>query len=109
MDAKDRVMTFRELISSMLGDGRTGGILHVLTPPMVREQSLGIRLLYAGGVMGTLGLSLLSAASSAMLLVMSLGVIYFLMSQVLGIKVDFDPTVFIQSPQRSQSAPSAPN
>lgn len=109
MHLKDRVMTFRELIAAVLGEGRASEVLSMLTPPVVRERPLAVRLLYAGGVLTTFGLSLFSAASSAMLLVLSIGVLYFLMSQVLGVKLDFDPTSFIQPLQRSHSASSAPN
>lgn len=102
-------MTFKEFISSLLNDGRASNVLFMLTPPVVRERTLALRLLYAGGVLTTFGLSLLSAASSAMLLLLSIGVIYYLMSQVLGLKVDFDPTVLIHPVQRTERAPSAPN
>jgi hypothetical protein len=102
-------MTFRELISTLLDDGRAKSVLFTLTPPAVRERTLALRLVYAGGVLATFGLSLLSASASAMLLLLSIGVIYYLMSQVLGLKVDFDPTVLIHPIQRDQSAPSAPN
>lgn len=109
MDLKDRVMTFRELIAALLGEVRADNVLFMLTPPAVRERSMPVRMLYAGGVLTAFGLSLISAASSAMLLVMSLGVIYFLMSQVLGVKFDFDPSIFVRPVQRSHSASSAPN
>lgn len=102
-------MSFREFIFSLLQEGRAGSILFTLTPPAVREQKLALRLLYAGGVLTAFGLSLLSAATSALLLIMSLGVIYYLTSQVLGLKVDFDPTALFQSMQRQKSAPSAAN
>lgn len=102
-------MTFRELVGSLLNDGRASNVLFTLTPPAVRERTLALRLIYAGGVLSTFGLSLLAAASSAMLLLLSIGVIYYLMSQVLGLKVDFDPTVLIHPMQRPQSTPSAPN
>jgi hypothetical protein len=102
-------MTFRELISTLLGDGRASNVLFTLTPPVVRERNVAVRLLYAGGVLTTFGLSLLCAATSAMLLLLSIGVIYYLMSQILGLKVDFDPTVLIHPVQRAASAPSAPN
>jgi hypothetical protein len=102
-------MTFRDLISTLLADGRASNVLFTLTPPAVRERTLALRLIYAGGVLGTFGLSLLCAASSAMLLLLSIGVIYYLMSQVLGLKIDFDPTVLIQPMQRQKTAPSAPN
>jgi hypothetical protein len=102
-------MTFRELISTLLSDGRASNVLFTLTPPLVREKTLALRLLYAGGVVATFGLSLLAATCSAMLLVLSIGVIYYLMSQILGLKVDFDPTVLIHPIQRDQSASSAPN
>src|SRR3990167_8312008 len=102
-------MTFRELLNNLITDGRAGNVLFTLTPPAVRDRTLALRLFYAGGVLATFGLSLLTAATSAMLLLLSIGVIYYLMSQVLGLKVDFDPTVLIQPVQRATSTPSAPN
>ena len=102
-------MTFRELLTNLLNDGRASNVLFSLTPPAVRERTLALRLFYAGGVLTTFGLALLTAASSAMLLLLSIGVIYYLLSQVLGLKVDFDPTVLIQPMQRAANASSAPN
>ncbi len=102
-------MTFKELMTTLLSEGRVGNILFTLTPPAVREKTLGLRLLYTGGVLTMFGLSLLGATCSALLLLLSIGVIYYLMSEVLGLKVDFDPTVLIHPAQREKSAPSAPN
>jgi len=102
-------MNFRELISTLLNEGRASSVLFTLTPPAVRDRALPVRLVYVGGVATAFGLSLFSAACSALLLVLAIGVIYYLMSQVLGLKVDFDPAVLIHSMQREQSAPSAPN
>lgn len=101
-------MTFRELITSLLSEGRASNVLFTMTPPAVRERSLPVRMVYAGGVITTFGLGLLCAATSAMLLLLSVGVIFYLMSQVLGIKVEFDPTVLIQPVQRASTS-SAPN
>jgi hypothetical protein len=100
-------MGLREIFSSLLRDGQSANVLFTLTPPMVRDRPLAIRMLYAGGVVTTLGLSLFSAASAAMLLLLAIGVIYYLLSQVLGLKVDFDPSMLMNT-QRQESS-SAPN
>jgi hypothetical protein len=100
-------MSFRELIASLLRDSKTTNVLFTLTPPALRDRSLGLRMLYAGGVVATMGLGLFAAASSALLLTLAIGVIYYLMSQVLGLQLDFDPSVL--TPSSRTGTASAPN
>ena len=68
-----------------------------------------VRALATGGVAVTIGVSLFSVASSALLLAASLAVLYYLLTQVAGLKVDFDPQGLFTSAMRGQSSSSAPN
>lgn len=93
----------------VLGNGRGASLVSIFTPREAQDQGTGTRLLLAGGTMAVLGVALASAATAAALLLLAVGVIYYLLSQVLGIKLDIDPRTLMQQAQRYASASSAPN
>ena len=73
------------------------------------EAVKAARLLLAGGTMAVLGTALAAAATATALMLLAVGVIYYLLTQVLGMKLDLDPQMFMQPARRYQSSPSAPN
>lgn len=73
------------------------------------ERSLGRKALLLGGTVVLMGLSTAAALNAAVVLVLAIGMIYYLMTQVLGIKLDLDPRNLMQQAQRYASASSAPN
>ena len=106
-------MTFRDFLSDLVADQpvyrSARKLLSLLTPPSLQNERPLTRALVVGGVLGSFGLTLLSAASSALLLAMSLAVLYYLMTQVVGIRVDFDAQSLFGGALRDQGAQSAPN
>lgn len=106
-------MTFRDFFADVWQNGSVsqtvGRLLTLLTPPALREENPLKRALVIGGVLGSFGLTLTAAASSALLLAMSLAVLYYLLTQVIGIRVDFDAQSLFNGAMRDQRAQSAPN
>ncbi len=86
-----------------------GRLVSLLTPPGLQGEPPLKRALVVGGVLGSFGLTLTAMASSALLLAMSLAVLYYLLTQVAGIRIDFDAQSLFNGAMRDQSAPSAPN
>lgn len=106
-------MTFRDFFAELRQNGSVsqtvGRLLSLLTPPSLQEENPLKRALVVGGVLGSFGMALTAAASSALLLAMSLAVLYYLLTQVVGIRVDFDAQSLFNGALRDQRAQSAPN
>jgi hypothetical protein len=102
-------MTIHEILNRIFNERRLGSLFSLLTPPQVAERSPAVRLLVAGGTLTVLATALATAATATALMLLAVGVIYYLLTQVLGMKLDFDPQLFVQQARRYESAPSAPN
>ena len=106
-------MTFRDFFADLWRSGSVsqtaGRLMSLLTPPSLQEENPFKRARVVGGVLGSFGLALTAVASSALLLAMSLSVLYYLITQVVGVRVDFDAQSLFNGAMRDQSAPSAPN
>lgn len=107
-------MRFQDFLSSIgLGSGTSRGeraatLLSMFTPAAASDASPGTKVLLAGGTLAVFGLSLLLATGAALQLLLAVGVIYFLMTQVLGVRFEVDPQLLVPQPRRSAQA-SAPN
>lgn len=102
-------MKFPEILSRFFDEQRLSSLFSLFTPPQAAELSTPSRLLLAGGTMAVLGTALAAAATATALMLLAVGVIYYLLTQVLGMKLDLDPQMFMQPTRRYQSSPSAPN
>ncbi|MBL9009175.1 MAG: hypothetical protein JNJ46_33255 [Myxococcales bacterium] len=106
-------MTFRDFLADLVAGQpvyrSARKLLSLLTPPSLQGERPLTRALVVGGVIGSFGLTLVATASSALLLALSLAVLYYLITQVVGIHVDFDAQSLFGGALRDQSAQSAPN
>lgn len=102
-------MKIPEILNRFFDEQRLGSLLTLFTPPQAAEMNQPVRLLLAGGTVTVLATALATAATATALMLLAVGVVYYLLTQVLGMKLDFDPQVFMQQARRYQSAPSAPN
>ena len=106
-------MNFRDVLAELFAEQpayrAARKLLSLLTPPGLQSERQLTRALVVGSVIGSFGLTLLATASSALLLALSLAVLYYLMTQVVGIRVDFDAQSLFGGTPRDQSAQSAPN
>ncbi len=92
-------------VKRILGNcGAPSRVLALFSPPAVREQNPLVRFAVAGGTIA----AILAAGAIGMVavatLLFALGAIYFLATQVLGLKFNVDPTAFYQSVQRQAAA-----
>ena len=79
----------------ILGSGRSD-VLALVTPEIVRDRGPLARILLGGVTLVGMASAAVIAASSLVSLMLALGVIYFLTTQVLGLKVNVDPQAFYQ-------------
>ncbi len=102
-------MKIPEILNRFFDEQRLSSLFSLFTPPQAADLSTPSRLLLAGGTMTVLATALATAATATALMLLAVGVIYYLLTQVLGMKLEFDPQVFMQQARRYQSSPSAPN
>jgi hypothetical protein len=71
-------------------------LLQVLTPEAAASTGRVGRLVLAGFTLVLLGGAALTALGAFVTLMLALGAIYFLATQVLGIQLDIDPRTFVE-------------
>jgi len=95
-------------VKRVLGGAEPRNVLALLTPEATRSRGPALRLAVAGGT----ALLLMAAGSVALLslgaLMAAMAIIYFLGTQVLGLKIDLDPSALYREVRR-QAAAYGPN
>lgn len=74
-------------------------VIQLFTPRAAEQRGLGTRLALAGATVLGLVLAGGVATGSLLLLFLAVGAIYFLLTQVLGLRLDVDPRAFVQRAQ----------
>jgi hypothetical protein len=89
-----------------LGDGSSsGGVMQIFTPQAAGNAGAGTKLILAGATAAGLVVAGLTALTSLLVLFAALAAIYYLLTEVLGLRLDVDPAAFVQQAQRyAQSA-----
>jgi hypothetical protein len=93
----------------LLGRRANSDVIQMFTPTMVSERSAGTRLVLATASIFGLGIASAIALSAFVTLMLALGAIYFLVTQVLGIRLDVDPRIIVQRAQEYAAAASMRN
>ena len=86
-------------VKRVLGNGRQD-VLALITPEAVRERHPLVRFLVAGGTLAALTAAALVGMVAMAALLFAVAAIYFLATQVLGLKVNIDPQAFYQQFQQ---------
>jgi hypothetical protein len=102
-------MKIPQIVSRIFSERSLSSLFALFTPPQAAELSAPARLLLAGGTLTVFATALATAATATALMLLAVGVIYYLLTQVLGMKLDFDPQLFMQQARGYESTPSAPN
>jgi hypothetical protein len=82
-------MSFRDRLKGLLGSARSNKMLALVAPP--RGQSVITRVFVLGGALVGLAAMGALAGGALVLLFMALGVIYWILTSVLGLKLAVDP------------------
>ena len=90
-----------------LGGQKPDDVIQIFTPQAAAERGAGTKLVLASATVLGLAVSGVIALSSLLTLLFALGAIYFLLTQVLGIRLDVDPRAFVE--QARQYAAHARN
>jgi hypothetical protein len=88
----------------LLGRPANSDVIQIFTPTLVSERSPGTRLALATATIFGLGIASAIAISAFVTLMLALGAIYFLVTQVLGIRLDVDPRIIVQRAQEYAAA-----
>lgn len=91
----------------LLGRSGNSDVLQIFTPTIVAQRSVGTRLVLAGVTVAGLGFATSIAIGAFLTLMLAMGAIYFLVTQVLGIRLDIDPQVIMQRAQQYAAAAGA--
>jgi hypothetical protein len=86
-------------VKRILGNGRHD-VLALITPEAVRERHPLVRFFVAGGTLAALTIATLIGVVAMAALLFAVAAIYFLATQVLGLKVNIDPQAFYQQFQQ---------
>ncbi|MDB4967236.1 MAG: hypothetical protein JWN44_2925 [Myxococcales bacterium] len=88
----------------VLGRPADSDVMQIFTPTLVSERSPGTRLALATASIFGLGIASAFALGAFVTLMLALGAIYFLVTQVLGIRLDVDPRIIVQRAQEYAAA-----
>ena len=102
-------MKISEILNRVFSERRLSSLFSMLTPSQAADLSPPARLILAGGTLTVLATAVATAATATALMLLAVGVIYYMLTQVLGVKLEFDPQMFMQQARRYESTPSAPN
>ena len=94
-------------VKRVFGGGRTD-LLSMLTPEAARDQNPVVRIGLAGATAMGLGFAASVGVVAMAALFFAVAVIYFIATQVLGLKLDVDPRMIYERVQR-QAASYGPN
>jgi hypothetical protein len=85
------------------------GVLQLFTPNIVGPDKPGLRLVVGGLTLVGLGVASMLAISSFLTMLGAIAGIYLLLTQVLGLELDFDPRAFVEEARRYAAAAQAHN
>jgi len=97
------------LLRRLLGRSTDNNVIQLFTPTVASHRSPGTRLALASATILGLGVFSAVALSAFVTLLLALGAIYFLVTQVLGIRLDVDPRIIVQRAQEYAASASMRN
>ena len=80
--------------------GRSENVLQLFTPQVASQRGAGTRLVLAGATVFGIAIAGAVALSSMLMMLVAVGAIYFLLTQVLGVRLDVDPRAFVERAQQ---------
>ena len=88
----------------MLGGERTPGVITLFTPQIAEERSVFLRAALGVATVSVMGAAAIVGVTAFAALMMAMAVVWFLATQVLGLKVAFDPRAMYAEAQRQAQA-----
>src|SRR5262245_11609404 len=88
-------------LKRLLGVGeRQEDVIQIFTPQAAANRGAGTKLVLAAATVTGLAVAGMVAIGSLVMLMLALGAIYYLLTQVLGVRLDVDPRAFVEQAQR---------
>ena len=89
--------------------GEKPGVLTLFVPPAAHGRSALLQLVLGGGAIATLAVAGAVGTAAFLTLMMAIGIMYFLATQLLGLKLQVDPKAFYEHMQKQAGATHGPN
>ncbi len=102
-------MKFRTFFDNILTNRKLVTIFTAFTPDAASDRSPLVRTTLAVGTIAVFGVALAAAATSLALLLVAVGIVYYVMTQILGVRLELDPQVLLRQAMQAQRPSSAPN
>lgn len=101
-------MRLGTLIERVLSNGKLQTIFSSFTPAAAATRSPLVQTVMAAGTLTVFGLALATATSALTLMLVAVGVIYYVLTQI-HVRLELDPHVLLRQAMQAQQPTSAPN
>ncbi len=102
-------MRIGTLIQRVLSNGKLRTLFSSFTPAAAETRGPLVQTVLAAGTVTVFGLALATATSALGLLLLAVGVLYYVLTQILDVRLELDPQVLIRQAMQAQRPTSAPN
>lgn len=102
-------MRLKTVFQRVLSNGKLHALFSSFTPTEARDRGPLVQTVLAAGTVTVFGLALAAATSALALLLVAVGVAYYVLTQLLGIRLEIDPQVLLRQAMQAQRPVSAPN
>lgn len=102
-------MRLGTLIQRVLSNGKLQTIFSSFVPAAAQTRNPLVQTVLAAGTVTVFGVALATATSALALLLVAVGVMYYVLTQILDMRLELDPQVLLRQAMQSQRPTSAPN
>jgi hypothetical protein len=102
-------MRIRTLFHRVLSNGKLQTLFSSFTPAAAEDRSPLVQTVLAAGTITVFGLALATATTALALMLVAIGVIYYVLTQILDVRLELDPQVLLRQAMQAQRPASAPN
>jgi len=102
-------MRTRSFFAKILTSPKWEALFPAFTPPAAEHRSPLVRTAVAVGTISVFGVALATATSALTLLLVAVGIVFFMLTQILGVQLELDPQVLFRQAMQTERPSSAPN
>ena len=102
-------MRLGTLFERVLSNGKLQTIFSSFTPAAAADRGPLTKLVLTAGTVTVFGLALATATTLLALMLVAVGVLYYVLTQLLDVRLELDPQVLLRQAMQAQRPSSAPN
>lgn len=102
-------MRLKTVIQRILSSGKLQSLFSSFTPTEAKNRSPLVQTVLAAGTVTVFGIALATATTALSLLLVAVGVMYYVLTQLLDVRLELDPQVLLRQAMQAQRPVSAPN